>query len=150
MTGSLGASIAGHHLDFTPRIDEALKLREACQLNAMIDVSDGLVADLYHILEESNVGARLDESSIPISEAAATITDDRSPLEHALGDGEDFELLFTVSQEDGKALVANNQLSIPLSHIGEIVSGDSCMLRSESGKETTLPRLGWSHNVGQS
>lgn len=150
VTGSLGGSIAGHHLDFTPRVKEALALRETCHLNAMIDVSDGLVADLYHILEESHAGAILNGSSIPISEAAASATDKRSPLEHALGDGEDFELLFTVSAEDGQRLVANNPLAIQLSHIGEIVAGDSCQLCEESGTEVTLPRLGWSHYIGQS
>ena len=150
VTGSLGGSITGHHLNFTPRVHEALALRDACQLNSMIDVSDGLVADLYHILEESKVGARLNAASIPISEAAASVTDDRSPLDHALGDGEDFELLFTVSPEDGQRLVSNNPLEIPLSHIGEIDAGDDCCLREESGNEIALPRLGWSHNVGQS
>ncbi len=149
VTGSLGGSIVGRHLDFTPRVSEALILREACHLNAMIDVSDGLVADLYHILEESNVGAFLNESSIPISETAASLADDRSPLEHALGDGEDFELLFTVSPEDGQKLTENNPLPIPLSHIGEIVVGDSCQLRGKSGMKTELPRLGWSHDVGK-
>jgi thiamine-monophosphate kinase len=148
VTGSLGESIAGHHLDFTPRVNEALALRDDCTINAMIDVSDGLVADLYHILEESQVGATLDGSKIPISEAAASTTDNRSPLEHALGDGEDFELLFTVSAEDGQRLVTNNPLAIPLSHIGEIVVGDFCRLREESGNEIALSRLGWSHNVG--
>lgn len=149
VTGSLGGSIAGHHLDFTPRINESLALREACQLNTMIDVSDGLVADLYHILEESGVGAILYADSVPISKEAASAADYKSPLEHALGDGEDFELLFTVSAKEGQRLVENNPLKIPLSHIGEIVDGDACQLREESGKETTLPRLGWSHNVGK-
>lgn len=147
VTGSLGGSLLGHHLDFTPRVNEALALRECCSLNAMIDVSDGLVADLYHILEESGVGACLSEGSIPISEAAALIQDNRSPLEHALGDGEDFELLFTVSPDDGRKLIADNPLTIPLTQIGEIVAGDSCQLRGASGTQTTLPRLGWSHNI---
>ena len=115
----------------------------------MIDVSDGLVADLFHILEESNVGASLDAASIPISDAAAAANDERTPLEHALGDGEDFELLFTVSAEEGQRLAENNPLKIPLSYIGEIIDGDACQLRETSGKETTLPRLGWSHNVGK-
>ena len=149
VTGSLGGSIKGHHLDFTPRVEEALALRERCHLNAMIDVSDGLVADLYHILEESGVGACLDEGSIPISEAAASIQDGRSPLEHALGDGEDFELLFTVSPDDGRRLIEKNPLPIRLSRIGEIVAADSCQLRGVAGNETTLRRLGWSHNVGK-
>jgi len=152
VTGSLGGSITGHHLDFTPRVNEALALRDACQLTSMIDVSDGLIADLYHILEESGVGAILNADSIPISDATSSATDDRTPLEHALGDGEDFELLFTVPPEDGQRLASSNPLVISLSHIGEIVDGDSCRLREESGTETetTLPRLGWSHNVGQS
>lgn len=150
VTGSLGGSIAGRHLEFTPRVSEALILRESCRPNAMIDISDGLVADLYHILEESHVGATLNSSTIPISETASSATDDKSSLEHALGDGEDFELLFTVSPEDGEALVVSNPLPIPVSHIGEIVTGDSCQLRGESGDETALPRLGWSHDVGQS
>jgi len=151
VTGSLGGSITGHHLNFTPRVNEALALREACHLTSMIDVSDGLVADLYHILEESNAGAILDATSLPISDAAAAaaVDDDRTPLEHALGDGEDFELLFTVPPEDGQRLASSNPLAISLSHIGEIVDGDSCRLREESGTETTLPRLGWSHNVGE-
>lgn len=148
VTGSLGGSLKGHHLDFTPRVNEALALREYCNLNAMIDVSDGLVADLYHILEESSVGACLYEGSIPISDAAASIHDSRLPLEHALGDGEDFELLFTVSPDDGRRLVAKNPLQIPLSRIGEILAGDSCQLRDASGKVTALSRLGWSHDVG--
>lgn len=147
VTGSLGGSISGHHLDFTPRINEALTLRNACQLNAMIDVSDGLVADLYHILEESNVGACLNKESIPVSRFVDSASDTRSPLEHALGDGEDFELLFTVPPKDGKQLLASNPLSVPISHIGEIIADHSCNLRDESGTMTTLPRLGWSHRI---
>lgn len=147
VTGSLGGSITGHHLDFTPRVDEALALRESYQLNSMIDVSDGLVADLYHILEESGVGAILDADSIPISQEAASATDGKSALEHALGDGEDFELLFTVSAEEGRRLAQKNPLPIQLTHVGEIVPGDSCRLRKESGEEIALPRLGWSHTV---
>ncbi|NQV24601.1 MAG: thiamine-phosphate kinase [Rhodopirellula sp.] len=150
VTGRLGGSIAGHHFDFTPRVNEALALRESGSLHAMIDISDGLIADLYHILEESGVGAVINEVAIPISAAAAATNDERSPLEHALGDGEDFELLFTVSPEDGQRLVDDNPLTIPLSHIGEIVAGESCQLRDNSGKLITLPRLGWSHNVGGS
>lgn len=147
VTGRLGGSLSGHHLDFMPRVNEALKLRETCGVNAMIDISDGLVADLYHILEESNVGACLNEEAIPISKAAAATSDDRSPLQHALGDGEDFELLFTVSPDDGKKLIASNPLPVQLSQIGEITSGDSCRMRDLSGQDTFLPRLGWSHNL---
>lgn len=147
VTGALGGSIKGRHLNFIPRVNEALTLRETNRLHAMIDVSDGLVADLYHLLEESGVGAILDQTAIPISQDATTLPDEKSPLEHALGDGEDFELLFTVSAEDGARLMASNPLSIPLSHIGEITTGDSCRLKDETGQEQLLPRLGWSHRI---
>src|SRR5437868_4064648 len=63
-TGSFGGSIAGKHLNFTPRVNEALVLHETAALHAMIDVSDGLAADLWHILDESCVGAILDAGAI--------------------------------------------------------------------------------------
>src|SRR5947208_2431217 len=58
-TGPFGGSIRGHHLDFTPRVREALRLHEAAPLHAMIDVSDGLAADVWHLCEESRCGALL-------------------------------------------------------------------------------------------
>lgn len=144
-TGSFGGSLAGHHLDFTPRVREALALHQAAPLHAMIDVSDGLAADLGHILEESGVGAILDEGAIPVSTAAAAARDGRSPLEHALGDGEDFELLLTVAAEDGRKLLAAPPFEAPLSHIGEIVSGTSRQLRSSDGTLRPLSLAGWKH-----
>jgi thiamine-monophosphate kinase len=122
-TGSFGGSIAGKHLDFTPRVTEALALHQAADLHAMIDTSDGLAADLWHILDESGVGAVLDEAAIPISPAAAAVHGGRSPLEHALEDGEDFELLFTVSPADGQSLLSRPPSTTPLSHVGEIKAG---------------------------
>jgi thiamine-monophosphate kinase len=144
-TGSFGGSIAGKHLDFTPRIAEALALHQAAALHAMIDVSDGLAADLAHILEESRVGALLDESAIPVSPAAAAARDGKSPLEHALGDGEDFELLFTVAPADGLALLRRPPCVLPLSHIGEITAGPGCSLKARDGMIRPLPALGWKH-----
>jgi len=70
VTGPLGGSILGHHFDFTPRVREALSLHEAVELHALIDISDGLAADLNHILEESRCGAVLVAESIPVSDAA--------------------------------------------------------------------------------
>ena len=57
VTGPLGGSILGKHLDFTPRVREALQLHELAELHAMIDVSDGLAADLFHVCAESHCGA---------------------------------------------------------------------------------------------
>src|SRR5829696_5924458 len=89
VTGSLGGSILGHHLDFTPRVREALALHESAALHAMIDISDGLAADLNHICEESRCGAVLYASAIPISDAARELgrASGKTPLQHALGDG---------------------------------------------------------------
>jgi thiamine-monophosphate kinase len=146
-TGSFGGSRAGKQFSFTPRVHEAIALHAAVALHAMIDVSDGLAADLGHILEESRVGAVLDESSIPVSPAAtaAAASDGRSPLEHALSDGEDFELLFTVSPEEGQRLLDTPPFETPLSKIGQIVSGTGCLLKSRAGKLEPLPALGWKH-----
>lgn len=144
-TGSFGGSLAsGRHLTFPPRVNEAQRLHAAAELHAMIDVSDGLAADLFHILDESRAGAVLRAEAIPISEAALA-NDGRSPLLHALGDGEDFELLFTVSPEDGRRLLRNPPVDVPLSHIGEIVTGSGCQLVATDGNITPLPRLGWEH-----
>lgn len=163
-TGSFGGSLAGKHLDFTPRVREALILRERAVLHAMLDVSDGLAADLGHILEESSMGAVLDATCIPISPAAASAQGGslpalseqghaggpaapalRSPLECALEDGEDFELLFTVSPDDGRQLLATPPFDTPLSHIGEIVPGAGCRIRGPDGSLTPLRLSGWKH-----
>jgi len=144
-TGSFGGSIAGKHLDFTPRVAEALALHQAVSLHAMIDTSDGLAADLWHILDESRVGAVLDEAKIPIAPAAAATQTGKPPLEHALGDGEDFELLFTVSPADGQALLDKPPCAEPLSHIGEITATPGCWLRLPDGSQKPLSALGWKH-----
>ena len=94
VTGPLGCSIEGRHLDFTPRVEEGIFLRETGLVNAMMDISDGLATDLRHILKQSGVGALLEAERIP---KAGT-------LEQALHDGEDFELLFTTSPENAEDL----------------------------------------------
>ncbi len=144
-TGDFGGSLTGKHLDFSPRVREALTLHAAAHLHAMIDVSDGLAADLWHLLDESRVGAVLDAHRIPISPAAACANDGRTPLEHALGDGEDFELVFSVSPADGEKLLASSPCGIAISRIGEIVSGRECRLRDALGNFTPLPPTGWRH-----
>jgi thiamine-monophosphate kinase len=144
-TGSFGGSIAGKHLDFTPRVAEALALHQAASLHAMIDTSDGLAADLWHILEESRVGAVLDEVAIPISPTAAAAHSGISPLEHALGDGEDFELLFTVAPDDAQSLLSRPPCSTLLSCVGEITASPGCFLKSRDGQLRPLPALGWKH-----
>src|SRR5438045_1712849 len=81
--GPLGGSILAKHLDFTPRVREALQLHAVADLHAMIDISDGMAADVHHLCEESRCGAMLRAEAIPITAAARGMNDGRSPLEHA-------------------------------------------------------------------
>jgi thiamine-monophosphate kinase len=94
VTGSLGGSRAKKHLTFEPRIKEGIFLRKWA--TSMIDISDGLATDLGHIAEMSGVGISLVEELIPLSAAAKKAAGKISAIDHALFDGEDFELLFTV------------------------------------------------------
>ena len=98
VTGPLGGSFkSGRHLNFTPRLAQARFLVEKFKPNAMMDISDGLSGDLNHILKASEVGARLDFNSIPCHKGAS--------LSQALNDGEDFELLFTLSSKKASSLM---------------------------------------------
>ena len=144
-TGRFGGSFAGKHLDFRPRVDEALRLHRAVSLHAMIDVSDGLADDLFHILDESNVGAVLYADAIPISKAARSAGDGKPPLQHALADGEDFELLFTVAPNDGRQLIDEPPVSLELTKVGEIVEPGTYEIVEASGRRTPLKRSGWEH-----
>ncbi len=145
VTGPLGGSILGHHLTFTPRVREALELHRLVDLHAMIDLSDGLAADLHHLLDESGVGATLFEDSLPVSEAARRMTDGRSSLEHALSDGEDFELLFAVSPSDGEKLFATAS-GVTATRIGEIESQPGCRIQMRDGSLRDVPRGSWEHS----
>jgi thiamine-monophosphate kinase len=95
VTGACGGSILGRHLTFHPRVAEGRRL--ARFVHAMVDVSDGLAADLGHILDASGVGADLESSALPVHADARRVAkkSGRGALLHALSDGEDFELLFT-------------------------------------------------------
>jgi thiamine-monophosphate kinase len=145
VTGSLGGSILGKHLDFTPRVREALLLHEQAPLHALIDISDGLAADVNHICQESGCGAVLFADRIPLSPATQQLNDGISPLEHALGDGEDFELVLAVTAEDGRRLLESQPIpGITLAHIGECL-GERQLLLEEHGQRRVLPPTGWVH-----
>jgi len=144
VTGTLGGSIQGKHLDFTPRVREALQLHQHADLHAMIDLSDGLAADVGHLCDESGVGAVLRGASIPLSPEAHRMKDGKSPLEHGLGDGEDFELVFAVTPEDGQKILRQQPLAgLAVAHIGEVVSEGLWL--EEDGQRRPLDRLGYVH-----
>lgn len=146
VTGALGGSLLGKHLDFTPRVREALALTRCAALHAMIDLSDGLAADVAKLCGESGCGAVLWADAIPVSDAARALDDGRSPLEHALGDGEDFELVFAVAADEGRALVRAQPIpGVTLHVIGECVA--SGLWLDEGGRRRTLEATGWVHRL---
>jgi thiamine-monophosphate kinase len=144
VTGPLGGSILGKHLDFTPRVREALQLHALAPLHAMIDLSDGLAADVGHLCTESGCGAVLRAEALPISDAAAQLRDGKSPLEHALSDGEDFELVFAVPPAAGHELLATQPVpGITLAHIGMCVP--TGLWLEEAGQRRPLEPRGYVH-----
>ena len=148
VTGELGGSLAGSHLTFEPRLREARALVENYDVHALIDLSDGISSDLQHILRESNVGAIVEADLIPISAAArASGGKEKSPLDHALHDGEDFELLFTLASAEASRLLADPTLAgTPVSQIGSITSGSEAWLKVQ-GELVPLKRQGWEHSL---
>jgi len=113
VTGRLGGSLAGKHLDFLPRLREARWLTEHFRLHAMMDLSDGLGADLPRLAKASGCGFELGE--LPCSPGCSH--------EAALGDGEDFELLFAVSPRQAQRLEkAWPFLSLPLTRVGVLTA----------------------------
>ncbi len=146
VTGPCGGSLLGRHLSPVPRVEEALALHAAADLHAMIDVSDGLAADLNHVLEESRCGAVLAADAVPVHPDAVELAKrtGRRPLEHALGDGEDFELVLAVSPADGEKLL--RERPVPgLAKIGECVG--SGLWLEENGTRQPLAPAGWVHPV---
>jgi len=162
VTGELGGSLAGRHLEFEPRLVEARWLAEHFPIHAMIDLSDGLAGDLRHLLKASGVGAELLNHAIPISRAARERARCRaregadhppthavggSPLVAALTDGEDFELLFTVASKSAVPLLDAWRKQFPtlkLTCIGRITAGGSLTLRDKAGVRPLTAR-GYAH-----
>ncbi len=148
VTGELGGSRLGKHLTFRPRQDEAVTLVSQFDLHAMIDISDGLARDLHHILEESGVGARVFADAIPVSDDArrAAETTGRTALDHALGDGEDYELLFTLAPPEAERLVASPPFHTRFSRIGQITASGA-LLEFQDGSTVALEPKGWEHTT---
>lgn len=150
VTGSLGGSILGHQFDFQPRVREALVLSERYDLHAGIDISDGLARDLAHIVEESRCGAVVDLSSIPISEDAVRLADETedesTAMDHALGDGEDFELILAVPHEDAQRIIAEQPLDVPVTAIGAFVDEPGLWQVDGEGRRLPLPVRGFEHD----
>jgi thiamine-monophosphate kinase len=143
VSGSLGGSVLGRHLTFSPRIDLARKIAAAEGLHAMIDLSDGLSRDLRHICRESGVGALIDGSAIPIHADADALAKQtgKPPLDHALDDGEDYELLAAIEPASEGEAVA---ISLGLTRLGQLTKADQVLIDRDGNRLPLDPR-GWQH-----
>jgi thiamine-monophosphate kinase len=164
VSGELGGSLAGKHLEFEPRLAEARWLTAHFSIHAMIDLSDGLAGDLRHILKASRVGAELLATAIPISRAARSRRRDETadnsgsgarqaelskpPLLAALTDGEDFELLFTVASKDAVRLLdlwRKQFPKLPLACIGKITPNEGVISIRDKDGVRPLTAHGFAH-----
>jgi thiamine-monophosphate kinase len=163
VTGTLGDSALGlsllkkgiregktvrRHLDPVPRVKEGIALAEAGVPSAMIDISDGLLADLGHILELSCVGARLFLEKLPLSDDFLSghklVGEDLFSL--PLGGGEDYELLLTVPPDKIPAAQSvMRESGTRFTVIGEITASSGLSLVDAAGAEYTQGRRGFNH-----
>lgn len=148
VTGELGGSITGSHLDFTPRVDEALQLATSYPLHAGMDISDGLSLDLSRLCEASGCGAVLDADAVPASAAAhqLAMASGGDPLEHALTDGEDFELLLTADPDTARQIERDQPVPCGVTIVGEITADHGLAIRDAQGQQRTLDPKGYWHN----
>lgn len=147
VTGPLGGSLAGKHLTFRPRVDEALRWRDQFTVNAAIDISDGLAMDASRLAAASNCGAVIATERVPISnaarEAAKAGSDSTTPLQHALGDGEDFELLLAMPAREADRFTGENAAAVD---VGQLQAEPGLWRRR--GDETLEPLEGQGYQHG--
>jgi len=145
VTGSLGGAIRHKHLEFEPRVKEAIRIAQMAVVNSMIDISDGLSSDLNRICKASGVGAIIDAGKIPISDEAQK---SENPLSSALNDGEDFELLFTLVQDECDKLLEKWAWQVPITKIGEITDTEKMQIKMPDGVIRDLQAAGYDHLKG--
>jgi thiamine-monophosphate kinase len=142
VTGSLGGSLLGHHLDFEPRIALArdLAANRDTRPHCMIDLSDGLARDLGHLCHDVN--AVIDAATLPLRNVAGV------DALAALGDGEDYELCFTIDQQRAAHLPGELH-GAAITRVGSIVprgaDGPRVVVRWPNGREIDAADLGWEH-----
>ena len=132
-----------------PRVALGLALRGVA--NSAIDVSDGLLADLGHILERSRVGAEIDYAEVP----CAPLTPSPSPacgrgelivMRCLLAGGDDYELCFTAAPAQREKIAAiSATLALPLTRIGSITAGNGCTVRAADGGTMQIKEQGYDH-----
>jgi thiamine-monophosphate kinase len=130
--------------DPTPRVALGLALRGIA--TSAIDLSDGLLADLGHVLQRSNVGAKIQLRDVPCSKALRAYFA-RAPGQQALlAGGDDYELCFTAPPTQAAAIAdIATQLRLPLTAIGQIVAGGELIVQDENGDALDLDHRGFDH-----
>ena len=129
-----------------PRIELGLAASAYC--SAAIDISDGLDADLGHVLEASGCGATVNVDSVPLSDAAKRCFEHQGEIDwtKVLASGDDYELCLTVAPENETQLVeAATSVSVPVSKVGEITASTEVRLLDDEGKEIKLKDTGYDH-----
>lgn len=139
------------HLEPQPRVREAQKLVKSGAVTAMIDVSDGLATDLWHICEQSRTGAEIYQAAIaiPAEIEEAAILSSKSALDYILNGGEDYELLFAVEAEacDRIEKLASAH-DFAVKRIGKVLPERSGVwLVAKDQRRTAIQPLGWDHFV---
>ena len=136
VSGSLGGSLYGRHLKFTPRVKEANYLVNNYPITAMLDISDGLSLDLRRLTLASSVGAIIYAELIPVSIEAKSLAE-------ALSMGEDYELLFTLQPKEARKLIKNKPYFKLIGEIREEKYG--LKIISKDGREKILEPKGYQH-----
>jgi thiamine-monophosphate kinase len=149
---------APHHLTFEPRVDLARRLAElpGLTLHSMIDLSDGLASDLTRICERSGVAAELEVDRLPVRPEAErnASRDGRPAWVHALTDGEDYELCFTLDASVADTILPARIEGVPITRVGRILDASEqptgpdtpVHLRHGDGRIEPLTHTGWEHH----
>lgn len=145
VTGRLGGSILGRHLTFRPRVREAQVLARLGVPRAMMDLSDGLSTDLRRLCAQSGCGAEIDAGRVPVHRDAVRAGGPRSPLEHALRDGEDFELLLAHRPLAARTRAALRRARVSLVPVGRVVPASAGITLVTNGIVSALRPGGYDH-----
>lgn len=145
--GGMGGWLINRHLRPTPRLKEGAFLAKSGIVTSMIDISDGLVADMGHICEESRVGARIYAGKLPLSAGFRAVSGKYGGMELALVGGEDYELLFTVSSENVENFMRRSK-GIKYTQIGEITKGKGVQVIGTGGERYVPTSGGYEHFKG--
>lgn len=153
VTGAFGGSLLGRHLAVVPRVREALDIAERFPVHAAIDCSDGLSLDLARMMAASGTCGVIRPADVPIHPDAArrAARDGGTALDHALGDGEDFELILAMPPEAARALVAaagTPPLDLPITVIGVVEEGAGLVAETAAGVRSPLEPRGYVHDFG--